>query len=99
MYKPIPHPIVVQRLANYCRHQWVKTLPQLNPYQRQLAVYVLIEKHSFAPTQLIGLLAKSRSQIYADIQSVDFYKKTKRFATDAKNMQDFIINNGKTEFD
>lgn len=71
----------------------MKTLPQLNQYQRQQAVYVLTQYHGFEPKQLIGLLAKSRSQIYADLQSIEIYKKTSQFREAAEQMHDYIIYN------
>lgn len=89
----LPQPIVAQRLTDYCRRQWCKNLVQLSQYQRQLAVFVLTEHHGFEPKQLVGLLSRSRSQIYADLQIIGIYRKTQQFKTDAENMNNYILVN------
>lgn len=89
----LPQPVVAQRLTDYCRRQWCKTPVQLNQYQRQLAVFILSEYHGFEPKQLIGLLSRSKSQIYTDLQNIGIYRKTQQFKDDAENMNKYILEN------
>lgn len=89
----LPQPVVAQRLTDYCRRQWCKTPVQLNQYQRQLAVFILTEYHGFEPKQLVGLLSRSKSQIYADLQIIGIYRKTQQFKDDAENMNKYILDN------
>lgn len=86
----LTQPTAVKRLIEYARRRWSKALVQLNQYQRQLVIHVLVEHHGFEPKQLPGLLGRSRSIIYSDLQSIEFYKKTAQFAEDAKQMNDYI---------
>lgn len=83
---------VVKRLSEYTRRRWAKGVVQLNQYQRQLVIHVLVEYHGFDPKQLIGLVGKSRSVVYSDLASIEFYKKTKQFTDDAQKLKDYILN-------
>lgn len=86
----LTQPTAIKRLIEYARRRWSKTLDQLNQYQRQLAIHVLVQHHGFEPKQLTGLLGRSRSIIYSDLQSIEVYKKTAQFTEDAKQMNDYI---------